>query len=103
LPIGDWRSAIARFAGAPADAPDEHCPLSPPLSPGCQKAIDLALAAAERLGHARVGTGHLLLGLLEEANGVAFRALCSLNVGRVGYNLSRVAERVTAAMQDNDS
>src|SRR5262245_20062236 len=37
------------------------------LTDGARKAIDLAIAAAQRLGHSQVGTGHLLLGLLEEA------------------------------------
>lgn len=82
-----------------ADDLDER----PPLTSGCQKAIDFATAAAERFGHARVGTGHLLLGLLEEAEGVAYRVLCTLNIVRVGWNLSRVAERVIVAMEDRHS
>jgi ATP-dependent Clp protease ATP-binding subunit ClpC len=70
------------------------------LTPGAQKAIACASSAAERLGHSQVGTGHLLLGLLEEAKGLAFRVLCRLGIGRVGANLSRVAERVIAEMND---
>jgi hypothetical protein len=69
-----------------------------PLAAGAQKAIELALGAAARLGHAQVGTGHLLLGLLEEAEGIAFQVLCRLGIQRVGANLSRVAERVIAQM-----
>jgi len=67
-----------------------------PITPAGRKAIDLATAAAERLGHGRVGTGHLLLGLLEEAEGVAFRVLCKVGIGRLGANLSRLAERLDA-------
>ena len=37
--------------------------------------IQLAVQAAERLGHSYVGTEHLLLGLLEEGGGVAARVL----------------------------
>jgi hypothetical protein len=70
-----------------------------PLTAGLQKAIDCATAAADRLGHARVGTGHLLLGLLEEARGVAFHVLFQQGIGRLGGNLSRVAERVTVEMK----
>jgi ATP-dependent Clp protease ATP-binding subunit ClpC len=70
----------------------------PPLAPGCRTAIAFAIAASDRLGHARIGTGHLLLGLLEEAEGVAFRVLCELRIGRLGRNLSRVAEHVIAEM-----
>lgn len=38
-------------------------------------AINLAVHAAERLGHGYVGTEHLLIGLLEEGSGVASRVL----------------------------
>lgn len=38
-------------------------------------AINLAVQAAERLGHSYVGTEHLLIGLLEEGSGVASRVL----------------------------
>ena len=38
-------------------------------------AINLAVQAAERLGHGYVGTEHLLIGLLEEGGGVAARVL----------------------------
>jgi ATP-dependent Clp protease ATP-binding subunit ClpC len=68
------------------------------LTQGCRTAIALAVAASERLGHARLGTGHLLLGLLEEAEGVAFRVLCKLGIGRLGRNLSRVAEHIIVEM-----
>lgn len=69
------------------------------LSQGAQKAIELAGAAMARLGHGHVVTGHLLLGLLEEAEGTAFQVLCKLGIVRVGNNLSRVAERVIAEME----
>lgn len=72
------------------------------LNPGSRKAIEYAIAAADRLGHAQVGTGHLLLGLLEEAEGIAFRVLCSLKIHRLGNNLSRIAEHVIAEMNRRD-
>lgn len=40
-----------------------------------REAITLAVKAAERLGHSYVGTEHLLIGLIEEGNGVASRVL----------------------------
>jgi ATP-dependent Clp protease ATP-binding subunit ClpC len=79
----------------PADTGDRRRP----LTPGGRKAIAYALAATDRLGHVRAGTGHLLLGLLEEAEGVAFRLLCARGIGRLGRNLSRVAEHVEAEMR----
>jgi hypothetical protein len=69
-----------------------------PMARGLRKAIDLAIAAAERLGHPKVGTGHLLLGLLEEGKGVAFRTLCKAGICRLGENLSAVAKHVCAEM-----
>ncbi len=89
------RQAIAEIVspGASSTAPEQ-----PPLTPGSQKALDLAAAAAVRLGHSQVGTGHLLLGLLEEAEGVAYQVLCELKILRLGDNLSRIAERVLFEM-----
>lgn len=40
-----------------------------------REAINLAVQAAERMGHCYVGTEHLLIGLLEEGDGVAARVL----------------------------
>lgn len=40
-----------------------------------REAINLAVQAAEKMGHCYVGTEHLLIGLLEEGNGVAARVL----------------------------
>jgi ATP-dependent Clp protease ATP-binding subunit ClpC len=84
----------SRISPGPSDSTCERRP----LTPGAQKAIEYALAAAERLGHAEVGTGHLLLGLLEEAEGVAYQVLCERKIVRLGKNLSRIAERVLAEM-----
>lgn len=68
------------------------------LTPGSQKAIELAIAAAVRLGHTEVGTGHILLGVLEEAEGAAFQVLCKMQIVRLGENLSRIAEHVITEM-----
>ena len=40
-----------------------------------RESINLAVQAAEELGHSYVGTEHLLIGLLEEGSGVAARVL----------------------------
>jgi hypothetical protein len=76
--------------------PDAHRLLQ---TDGLRRALDLALAAADRLGHGKVGTGHLLLGLLEEPEGVACRLLCKLGIGRLGKNLSAVAKYVCKEMK----
>jgi ATP-dependent Clp protease ATP-binding subunit ClpC len=89
------RKGIEDLVGA---GPAEHTS-SRRLTAGSEKSIALAIVASERLGQAEVGTGHLLLGLLEEAHGVAFRVLCKLGIGRLGGNLSRIAEHVIREMK----
>ena len=65
------RNAIARMVGvgAPAGLPSQG------LTPRCKKIIELSVHEAARLGHHYVGTEHLLLGLLQEGDGVAVRVL----------------------------
>ena len=45
-----------------------------------RKALALAQEEASRFNHDHIGTGHLLLGLLREGDGVAARALSSCGV-----------------------
>lgn len=94
------RREIAKFETAETDTGER----SRRRTPGVVKAVERARSAAYgRLGHETVGTGHLLLGLLEEANGVASRVLVRLKIGRLGSNLSRVAEHVVAEMEGRRS
>lgn len=51
-----------------------------PQSPGAKRAIELAIERAIILGHNYVGTEHLLLGLIEERDGVAAKVLVSLSI-----------------------
>src|SRR3990172_11784465 len=51
-----------------------------PLTPGAQKAIDLAFEEAKRLRSKDVGIEHLLAGLVGEGEGVAARSLESMGV-----------------------
>jgi ATP-dependent Clp protease ATP-binding subunit ClpA len=50
------------------------------LSPRAKKIIELAIDEARKLGHARVGTEHLLLGLVREGEGIASGILESLGI-----------------------
>ncbi len=45
-----------------------------------QRAIDLSLEAAERLGHEVVGSEHILLGLIREKEGIAAKVLAKLGL-----------------------
>ena len=51
-----------------------------PLTPGAEKAIDLAFEEAKRLRSKDVGIEHLLAGLVGEGEGVAARSLESMGV-----------------------
>jgi ATP-dependent Clp protease ATP-binding subunit ClpA len=50
------------------------------LSPRTKKIIELAMDEARKLGHGRVGTEHLLLGLAREGEGIASGILESLGI-----------------------
>jgi len=50
------------------------------LSPRTKKVIELAIDEARKLGHGRVGTEHMLLGLAREGEGIASGIIESLGV-----------------------
>lgn len=50
------------------------------FTPRAKSVLQLAINAAKNLGHAYVGTEHILLGLLEEGEGIAARALLALDI-----------------------
>jgi dihydroneopterin aldolase len=51
-----------------------------PFTPRSKKVLELALREALQLGHNYIGTEHILLGLVEEREGVAVRVLTGLDV-----------------------
>ncbi|MCW2945659.1 MAG: Clp protease [Actinoallomurus sp.] len=51
-----------------------------PFSKRAKKVLELSLREALRLGHNHIGTGHILLGLLREGEGLAARALVDAGV-----------------------
>jgi hypothetical protein len=81
LGIDEQRARI-EFAKrlAPA-APGGVSPSKPAQTPRTKKAIEYAVEEARALDHAFLGTGHLLLGLLREREGVAAQMLAALGVG----------------------
>ncbi|MDQ1402036.1 MAG: ATP-dependent Clp protease ATP-binding subunit ClpC [Actinomycetota bacterium] len=62
---------------------------APPFTPRSKKVLELSLREALRLGHNYIGTEHMLLGLVREAEGVAAEIL----LAKVG-DLSRVRDAV---------
>jgi ATP-dependent Clp protease ATP-binding subunit ClpA len=63
------------------------------LSPRTKKVIELAIDEARKLGHGRVGTEHLLLGLAREGEGIASGILESL-----GITMDKVRRAVIEAL-----
>ena len=68
------------------------------FTPGARKAVRLAAEEARRLGHDQVGTGHLLLGLVREGEGLAASILQSL-----GANLQRMRQQVRQAVSQGEA
>jgi ATP-dependent Clp protease ATP-binding subunit ClpA len=60
-----------------------------------KKVLELSLRESLRLGHDRVGTGHLLLGLIREDDGVAAQVLV-----RLGADLYQVRQQVIELVSD---
>lgn len=52
----------------------------PTLTPRTKRVIELAVEEARQMGHPNIGTEHLLLGLVQEADGIAGEVLRSLGV-----------------------
>ncbi|MEJ5199475.1 MAG: Clp protease N-terminal domain-containing protein, partial [Anaerolineae bacterium] len=53
----------------------------PTLTPRTKHVIELAIEEARKLSHPNIGTEHLLLGLVQEGEGIAAEVLRSLSIG----------------------
>ncbi|MBF0386016.1 MAG: ATP-dependent Clp protease ATP-binding subunit, partial [Candidatus Omnitrophica bacterium] len=60
-----------------------------PFTPRSKKALELAAEEARALGHNYIGTEHLLLGLVKEGEGMAYRVLLNL-----GLDLAKLRNEV---------
>jgi ATP-dependent Clp protease ATP-binding subunit ClpC len=65
------------------------------LTPRSRRVIDLAYEEERRLGNDYIGTEHLLLGLVTEGEGLAWRVLT-----RMGADSERVRSEVVAMQQE---
>ena len=69
------------------------------LTPRAKNVLELAADEARRLNHDSIGTGHLLLGVVREGDGIAARVLQSL-----GVNLEKVrTQTIRVLNQQKDS
>ena len=81
------RQKVEEMIGRGQEAPSGHIP----FTPRAKKVLELSLRESLQLGHDYIGTEHILLGLLREADGVAAQALVSL-----GADLGQVRRQVIA-------
>ena len=79
------RHQVVEIIGEGHQAPSGHIPFTPQV----KKVLELSLREAQLLGHDYVSTGHLLLGLLREGDGVAVQVLVRLDA-----NLNLVRQQV---------
>jgi hypothetical protein len=80
------RAKVEETVTLPARAPET---MSPPFTPRAKKVLELSLRQALHLGHNYIGTEHILLGLIQEGEGVGYQVLCGL-----GVNPSQVRQDV---------
>ena len=73
ISLSSLRPRVEEMAGRGERAPDGPIP----FSPGAKTVLQLSLTASRQLGHRYIGTEHILLGLLDEADGIARQVLLS--------------------------
>jgi ATP-dependent Clp protease ATP-binding subunit ClpC len=67
-----------------------------PFTKRAKKSLELSLRETLQLGHDYIGTGHLLLGLIGQGDGVALQML-----GKLGVDVNDLRERVTQELHDH--
>ncbi len=67
-----------------------------PFTPRAKKCLELSFRESSQLGHGYIGTGHLLLGLISEGQGVAITVL-----SRLGADLDQLRDRVILELADD--
>ncbi len=66
-----------------------------PLTPRAKRALDLAAAASQHLGHEYIGTEHILIGILREGTGLGIESLKRIGVDP-GALLAEIEESISA-------
>ncbi|WP_067816912.1 Clp protease N-terminal domain-containing protein [Actinomadura kijaniata] len=83
------RARVEELVGRGEAAPPDHVP----FTPRAKHVLELSLREAKALRHDSIDSGHIMLGLLREANGVAARVL-----GGLGADLPSVRDRIVLAL-----
>lgn len=81
--------------------PAGEAPDRPPFTAAAKRVIELTARKARQLGHDRIGTGHLLLGLLIEGKGLAAEVLAE--AGFTPQYAERALLRLTGTRDDDDA
>jgi ATP-dependent Clp protease ATP-binding subunit ClpC len=88
---------IIAIRGKGDKPPEGHLP----ITPRAKKVLDLAYRQSLRLGHSWIGTEHLLLGIIEEGEGVAAQILVSSAFDIADLNVVR--KKIFKIMMDGMS
>jgi ATP-dependent Clp protease ATP-binding subunit ClpA len=86
------RDQVTAIIGRGQATPTGHIP----FTPRAKKSLELSLREALQLGDGYIGTGHLLLGLIHQGDGVAVQML-----GDMGADLKDLRARVTRELRDH--
>ena len=78
--------------------PENNPSLAIPYTPRVKKVLALAIKEARALNHSYVGTEHILLGLVREADGVAPRVLINL-----GVDLEKTRQEILRLLAPNSA
>lgn len=74
-----------------------------PYTPRAKKVLELSIRESLQLGHSRINTGHILIGILRESEGVAMQVLLTLgfamNIGDVCLAVSNANQYLTEERQ----
>jgi hypothetical protein len=93
--------AVRQVATATLPARAEEVPALVPFDAHARKALELTFREALRLGHDHVGTGHVLLALLEVEDGTGVLAGLGVDKARAEATITAaVASRAAAAEED---
>ena len=85
------RQQVGEIIGHGQAAPTGHIP----FTPRAKKVLELSLREALQLGHHYIGTEHILLGLIDEAEGIAAQVLQKL-----GADLNRVRQTIIQLLSE---
>jgi ATP-dependent Clp protease ATP-binding subunit ClpC len=84
------RQQVEEIIGRGQQAPSGQVP----FTKRAKKVLELSLRESLQLGHTCIGTGHILLGLIREGDGVAAQVLVKL-----GADLNQVRQQVIDLLQ----